>query len=170
MTGHAHKVMLLGQIGVGKSSIAQRLVFDRFETSYKPTIGVDVYRHEVLDDTTGKSIPMIVWDSDGNLGDAMFRHVYLKEASAAIIVADVTRPDTVEALPNIARAFRERLPGRGICFLLNKVDLTTAPGEDTLHQDLKASGTMLFRTSAMTGENVRQAFTETARAILRRVS
>ena len=45
MKTSAYKVMLLGQIGVGKSSIAQRLVFDRFESSYKPTMGVDVYRY-----------------------------------------------------------------------------------------------------------------------------
>ena len=37
----ARKVMLLGEIGVGKSSIVQRLVFDKFEATYKPTIGVD---------------------------------------------------------------------------------------------------------------------------------
>ena len=43
----ARKVMLLGEIGVGKSSLVKRLVFDRFETDYKPTLGVDVYRYEV---------------------------------------------------------------------------------------------------------------------------
>ena len=45
---------------------------------------------------------MIVWDSDGNLGDAMFRHVYLKEASAAMIVGDITRQDTIGSMPAIA--------------------------------------------------------------------
>ena len=35
----ARKVMLLGEIGVGKSSIVERLVFDRFDLEYKPTIG-----------------------------------------------------------------------------------------------------------------------------------
>ena len=41
------KIMLLGEIGVGKSSIAQRLVFNRFGTDYKPTLGVDVYTYEI---------------------------------------------------------------------------------------------------------------------------
>ena len=43
----AQKIMLLGEIGVGKSSIAQRLVFNRFGTDYKPTLGVDVYTYEI---------------------------------------------------------------------------------------------------------------------------
>jgi GTPase SAR1 family protein len=49
----ARKIMLLGEIGVGKSSIARRLVFDRFEGDYKPTIGVDVYSYDV-DDGAGE--------------------------------------------------------------------------------------------------------------------
>lgn len=165
MSASAYKVMLLGQIGVGKSSIAQRLVFDRFESSYKPTIGVDVYRYEASADE--RAVPMIVWDSDGNLGDAMFRHVYLKEASAALIVGDITRQDTIDAMPEIAASFRDRLPGRCVCFLVNKADLATdlAP----LDGELARSDTMLFHTSALTGENVKLAFAETAKAIVRRV-
>jgi small GTP-binding protein len=168
VTAVAHKVMLLGQIGVGKSSLAQRLVFDRFETTYKPTIGVDVYRYETESTDGSPTVPMIVWDSDGNLGDAMFRHVYLKEAAAAIVIADCTRPDTVDSLPAIAAAFRARLPGRCVCFILNKIDLSTPTAAITMPVELTRSDTLLFRTSAMTGENVKQAFAETARAIARR--
>lgn len=165
MIPSAYKVMLLGQIGVGKSSIVQRLVFDRFETSYKPTIGVDVYRYEA--NAGDRTIPMIVWDSDGNLGDAMFRHIYLKESSAALVIGDITRQDTIEAMPDIAAAFRERLPGRSVCFIINKTDLATnlAP----LEGELARTDTMLFRTSALTGENVKLAFAETAKAMVRRV-
>lgn len=168
MTSGAQKVMLLGQIGVGKSSLAQRLVFDRFETTYKPTIGVDVYRYDADTGEHTTSVPMIVWDTDGNLGDAMFRHVYLKEASAAIIIADCTRPDTIAALPGVATAFHERLPGRIVCFMLNKIDLAAETDKMALPVELTKAGVLLFRTSAMTGENVKQAFSETARAIARR--
>lgn len=167
MTATAQKIMLLGQIGVGKSSLAQRLVFNRFETTYKPTIGVDVYRYDASEDATA---PMIVWDSDGNLGDAMFRHVYLKEAAAAIIIADCTRPDTIASLYDIATAFHERLPGRIVCFILNKIDLLPSSDDIALPVELTKRGALLFRTSAMTGANVKQAFSETARAIARRSS
>lgn len=166
MNLNAHKVMLLGEIGVGKSSIAQRLVFDRFEASYKPTIGVDVYRYDLQNSTGGKPIRLILWDSDGNLGDAIFKHIYLKEASAAIIIGDVTRAETINAMPQIARSFRDRLPGRCVTFIVNKMDLARdEPSE--LPEDLNKASMPLFRTSALSGDNVRQAFEATAAAVVR---
>jgi Ras-related protein Rab-5C len=61
----ARKIMLLGEIGVGKSSIARRLVFDRFEGDYKPTIGVDVYSYDVEPGPAGPQPPIkfIIWDT-----------------------------------------------------------------------------------------------------------
>lgn len=41
------KIMLLGPIGVGKTSLLRRLAFDRFESDYKTTIGVDIISHDV---------------------------------------------------------------------------------------------------------------------------
>lgn len=162
----AYKVMLLGEIGVGKSSIAQRLVFDRFEAAYKPTIGVDVYRYEAKLDGGSATVPLILWDSDGNLGDAIFRHVYLKEASAAIIIGDASRAETIAAMVDIARSFRSRLPGRCITFVLNKIDLLRVQ-EPVLPSALNEPDVALYRTSALSGENVLRAFTETAVSLRR---
>lgn len=161
----AHKVMLLGEIGVGKSSLAQRLVFDRFESSYKPTIGVDVYRYEVPS-PHGQAVPLILWDSDGNLGEAIFRHVYLKEAAAAIIVGDCSRPEGLPTMLDIAAGFRRRRPGRCVTFIVNKVDLL-GDADLELPAELAQAEQRLFRTSALTGENVLAAFKETAAALLR---
>ena len=166
MIGKADKVMLLGQIGVGKSSLAHRLVFNRFESTYKPTIGVDVYRYQPEDGPSQRA-PMIVWDSDGNLGDAMFKHVYLKEASAAIVIGDVTRSETIEQMVSTAAAFRTALPGRVTCFIVNKMDLTSGATVE-LPEALTSSESLLFYTSALTGENVTQAFAATSDAIARR--
>ncbi|MCB1484942.1 MAG: hypothetical protein KDJ17_08635, partial [Hyphomicrobiaceae bacterium] len=57
----ARKVMLLGEIGVGKSSLARRLVFDKFEFDYKPTIGVDIYRYEAPASATRPATTLIIW-------------------------------------------------------------------------------------------------------------
>lgn len=171
----AKKVMLLGEIGVGKSSLARRLVFGRFGSEYKPTIGVEVYRYDIpaaaLD---GQPASLILWDTDGNFGDAIFRHVYIKQASAAVIVADKSRPDTIDAMLRLARGFAEVLPGRAIHFVINKEDLTVE--DDPSHVDgriltapiRQTSPIPLIRTSALEGSHVEQAFIATAKAILRR--
>lgn len=164
----ARKVMLLGEIGVGKSSIVQRLVFDRFEFNYKPTIGVDVYRYEVPPAPGRDGVSLIVWDTDGNFGDSIFRHVYMKEASAAMIVGDLTRRHTLETMVRLGTGFREAFPGRHHAFILNKLDLLSAPAAAELPDDLSRPGADLTRTSAKTGENIHNAFIRAAEAILRR--
>jgi Ras-related protein Rab-5C len=164
----ARKVMLLGEIGVGKSSIVQRLVFDRFELHYKPTIGVDVYRYEVPETAARPRMALIVWDTDGNFGDKIFRHVYMREASAAVIVGDVTRPRTIETVTALADGFREELPGRSLSLVVNKIDLSP-PGEEAKAETaLRRIAPSVYPTSAKTGHNVRTVFAEAADAIDRR--
>jgi Ras-related protein Rab-5C len=163
-----HKVMLLGEIGVGKSSLARRLVFDRFSGDYKPTIGVEVYRHALpcLDGTAPTRL--ILWDTDGNFGDAILRHVYIKQAAAAMIVADQSRPDTVDAMVRLARGFNEAMPGRFVHFILNKCDLMDQPGAAPYDEHQFPAGIPVTRTSALRGDNVQDAFIKTAAAIERR--
>ena len=166
MTGTAHKVMLLGEIGVGKSSLAQRLMFNRFSGQYKPTIGVEVYRYNVPDDVAGGPMTLILWDTDGNFGDAIFNHVYIKEAAAAIIVGDPLRPETLATTVRLAEGFAEVRPGRAIHFILNKWDLITPANVPVLPTAYKTRP--LMKASALSGDQVSEAFSEVARAIRRR--
>lgn len=167
----AHKVMLLGDIGVGKSSIVQRLVFDRFDTTYKPTIGVDIYRYEAeASEQNARSTSFIVWDTDGNFGDAIFRHVYIRDAAAAMIVADQSRPETLTTVARLYDGFKEALPGRHAAVLLNKSDLIVGEDQVCLPQSLTRSDVPIIQTSAKTGHNIQQAFNDAAIAIQRRNS
>jgi small GTP-binding protein len=160
----AKKVMLLGDIGVGKSSIVQRLVFDRFQKSYKPTIGVDIYRYSVPR-TGGDPMTLIVWDTDGNFGDSIFRHVYIREAAAAFIVSDVTRPETFQSAKRLAQLFVETLPGRPAVLLRNKCDLAPTPLPNA---DMDEAKHLMYWTSALSGDNIEKAFVDTALTIERR--
>jgi small GTP-binding protein len=164
----ARKIMLLGEIGVGKSSIARRLVFDRFEGDYKPTIGVDVYSYDVEPGPAGPEPPItfIIWDTDGNFGEAVLSHVYIKEAAAALVVGDVTRRSTLQRMVELANSFMDAMPGRYCAFLINKSDLENAATE--LPPELLKSSIPMLRTSAKTGENVKNAFLNAADAIRRR--
>ena len=116
------KVMLLGEIGVGKSSLARRFVFDRFEGEYKSTIGVDILSHEIaLDD--GRALKLMLWDTDGDFGARIFETVYIKGASGALIVSDATRPATLAKAARLAINFGDAFPGRPTRVIVNKIDI-----------------------------------------------
>jgi small GTP-binding protein len=162
------KIMLLGDIGVGKSSIARRLVFGDFQESYKPTLGVDIYTCEIAPGTAGISegAKFVVWDTDGNFGDSILSLVYMRHAAAALVVGDLTRPTTLQSMLALGNKFLEVQPGRYCAFLLNKSDVS---GVST---DLPAPVTQAaipsVPTSAKTGENIQHAFHAAADAIRRR--
>lgn len=164
----AKKIMILGTVGVGKTSLSHRLAFDRFETSYKATIGVDVYNTtvEIEGDAIGTTMQFVLWDTDGDFGMHIFADTYLRGASAAVVVADATRPATTPYLKKLVLGFKEVLPGRPCAAILNKVDLlAAAPSmrlEDYGWPDFTAS------TSALTGHGVRPTFAKLAATILRR--
>ena len=164
--GTAHKVMLLGEIGVGKSSLAQRLLFNRFSADYKPTIGVEVYKYDLPAGAMDVPMSLILWDTDGNFGDAIFSHVYLKQASAALIIGDLSRPDTLATMVTLGEGFAAARPGRTIQFILNKADLVTELTRVVLPAGL--SSHPLLWTSALSGQDVLTAFLKTAKAIRRR--
>ena len=164
----ARKIMLLGEIGVGKSSLAKRLVFDKFEFDYKPTIGVDIYRYEVPESPTRPHTTLIIWDTDGNFSDAIFKHIYMKEAAGALIVGDLSRAPTLDAMAKLGAGFTEAFPGRHASFIVNKTDLVPEAETAPLPAQLTRSGFPLIRTSAKTGSNVEQAFIDTADVIARR--
>jgi small GTP-binding protein len=169
----AQKVMLLGDIGVGKTSLARRLVLDRFEASYKATIGVDMYRKDILlDDGQGEgdagAITLIIWDIDGDFGESIFQHIYIRGASSALIIGDAHEPSSFESMLRLADGFQEQLPGRPIALVINKVDLASSDRQFSLPSAFTRLGAPVIKTSARTGENVTFAFRALAKLALAR--
>ncbi|MEI8143846.1 MAG: Rab family GTPase [Alphaproteobacteria bacterium] len=164
------KVMLLGDIGVGKSSIARRMVFNTFESTYKTTIGVDIHSCDIdlADTEQADGLRLSIWDTDGDFGVGIFQTVYIRGASGALVVADVTRPRSLEKLQGLVQAFQEHLPGRPVVSVLNKTDLMTAMDVANIQDRLDQRGEGVFATSALRGEGIREAFSGLARFIVQR--
>ncbi len=166
----SRKVMLLGEIGVGKTSLIRRLVRGQFETEYKSTFGVELYRVPITSagPNGDQQVELIVWDTDGNFGQNIFRHVYIKGASAALIIGDLKRRTTLDTMVSLAEGFRDALPGRHFSFIANKADLLADGEPPELPAKLHSFGQPILLTSAKTGANVKDTFIEAATSILRR--
>jgi Ras-related protein Rab-5C len=117
------KIMLLGDIGVGKTSLANRLVFDRFDTDYKTTIGVNILTHDIHPSGCDEALRIVLWDTDGDFAQSIFETNYVLGAAGAIVVADAARPATIAHMKRLADMFEDRMPGRPVCCVLNKIDL-----------------------------------------------
>ena len=162
---HSAKIMLLGEIGVGKSSLAKRLVFDRFESDYKTTIGVDILTCD-LTLASGGVVRLMLWDTDGDFGETIFSTVYVLGASGAIIVSDASRPRTLTRMAELAHGFSARFPGRPQRALVNKIDLAAPDLTALAGSGLAAEEVML--ASAKTGEGVSALFHDLGEAVVRR--
>ncbi len=163
---------MMGDSAVGKTSLVQRYVFNRFDHAYQSTVGVDIYDHtdhltEV--DGTERTLKMILWDMQGDVPDDTLFRRYLHGAAGAIVVGDVTRPETVDTMDRYARLFLAERPGRALGFALNKIDL--AP-EQARHAAIQALTVNYFAapvvtTSAKTGGAVVELFRRVGQTILK---
>ena len=163
------KVMLLGDIGVGKSSLAKRLMFDKFDADYKTTIGVDILTHELtLDAADGPvTVKLLIWDTDGDFGQHIFKSVYLSGASGALVVSDASRPPTIEKMFDLTAEFLDRLPGRSVRAVINKIDIIE-PDLSSIDRRGLPSDQLLY-SSAKTGEGAMAAFAAIATDVCRRL-
>ena len=158
--GKVYKVMLLGDIGVGKTSLVRRLIFDSFDHDYKATIGVDVYTHNFMLETAHGRVPVreLIWDIDGDFGESIFKQVYIKGATAALVIGDCSRKATLSSVVNLAQMFLEEFPGRPVALVANKTDLVNDEERRPLLAPLNVLSLPIVETSAKTGSNVRDSF------------
>jgi len=96
-TQHLYKVLVIGDYAVGKTSIIKRYCEGYFTPNYKLTIGVD-FAVKVVDWDDKTTVSLQLWDIAGHERFGNMTRVYYKYAIAAIIVFDVSRPATFEAI------------------------------------------------------------------------
>jgi small GTP-binding protein len=166
MTTIQKKICLLGDFGVGKTSLVHRFVEGRFDDKYLSTVGVKISR-KILKRPYGE-MNMLVWDLAGGNGFETSSSTYMQGATGALIVCDLTRHETLTACENYARQIRILNPGVQLVFVGNKVDLTKERVVSV--PDMLAALTVFgertfFLTSAKTGEKVEDAFSYLAEKI-----
>lgn len=161
------KVCMLGSFAVGKTSLVRRFVDGRFDDKYLSTIGVKISRMTV--GVEDKKANLIIWDLAG--GDEFLRSNagYLRGAVGALIVCDLTRPQTLRAAYEYYEQIRGVNPSAKVILAANKADLTEE--REISEQDLEELSKNTFNspyylTSAKSGSNVVTAFNELASNIL----
>ena len=91
------KVVLVGDGGVGKSTLVKRLLTGDFEKDYVATLGVEV--HPIKFNTNHGKIKLNIWDCAGQEKFGGLRDGYYIQANAAIFMFDLTSKVTFNNLP-----------------------------------------------------------------------
>ncbi len=151
------KVCMLGGFGVGKTSLVARFVHSRFSDQYLSTMGVKVDRKGV--DVDGRHVNMMLWDIYGEEDNRKVASSYLRGTSGAILVADGTRPQTLETTEVLLKRLQDTVGDVPSILLINKHDLSDqwAVTEDMLAA-LQGGTRPVYLSSAKTGEHVETAF------------
>ncbi|MCP4164935.1 MAG: GTP-binding protein [Chloroflexi bacterium] len=164
------KICLLGDYAVGKTSLIRRFVHNKFDTDYLATIGVHVSRKELefdeLDEPT--NIVLVLWDLAGGETFSQMEQAYYRGGAGALLVADVTRPETFDILNSYANTFTQINPGASLKFVFNKCDLVA---DSNIHRKQAESVAArwqapVFFTSAYNGQSVESAFKALAYSLI----
>ena len=158
------KICLLGDFSVGKTSLVERFIYNRFNDRYLSTIGVKISRKSMTN-IAGITLNMLIWDLAGSEEFSGVQSSYLQGAKGAIFVCDLTRPETLASLKKYYHQLEKVSPGIPIILVGNKIDLQERQALTQSHLEKEAEGfntVAIIRTSAKTGKNVELAFEKLA--------
>jgi len=159
---HLFKIVLVGDSGVGKSNLLSRFTRNTFTTDEKSTIGVE-FATRIVPMVDQKKIKAQIWDTAGQERYRAITNAYYRGALGAMLVYDVTKPNTFENIPRWLRELRD-YANRDIVLILvgNKCDLVDQSLRQVTEEqarNLAAEYEFPFiETSAKSGVNVDEGF------------
>ena len=166
------KICLLGDEGVGKTSLVRRFVYSAFDEAYLRSLGVTIHKRVVyvpLDGATHAAV-LTIWDVLG-APEFVDRYLdaYVTNAVGLLAVCDLTRPETLDGLGRWFDRVRPSVGDVPSVVLANKRDLRSNAHveEDDLLAFCELYGVPYMETSARTGENVASAFARIAEMSIR---
>lgn len=151
-----YKIVLVGNFGVGKTSLIKRFVDNSFSEKYLSTIGVSISKINIGDST------IMIWDIEGHTEFKPIFKQYLLGSKGFIIVADLLREETIDEIQNHIKLCHNVIQDAPICVALNKSDMPHSFNEENLKtiQSLSPTIVDVIKTSAKNGDAVENIFTK----------
>lgn len=157
------KLVLLGEAAVGKSSIVLRFVSNDFSENKEPTIGAAFLTQRV--NINDHIVKFEIWDTAGQERFASLAPMYYRNAQAALVVYDVTKPQSFIKARHWVKELHEQASQDIIIALIgNKIDLLEDdPDSRKVAQEegeklAEEENLLFFETSAKTAININEVF------------
>lgn len=158
------KLVLLGEMGSGKSSLVLRYVKGQFFDYQASTVGAAFLTKTIPE----LNVKFEIWDTAGQERYHSLAPMYYRGAAAAVIVYDITSTDSFSRAKAWVRELqRQGNPSLIMALAGNKADLEAQRA--VLAEEAQAysteNGLFFFETSAKTAANVSELFMEIARKL-----
>ena len=156
------KICLLGDVNVGKTSIASRFCKNSFTDNYINTIG-GAYQQQNIVLNNGAKIKLHIWDTSGQDRFRSMTNLYYRDAQVAILTYDVTNEQSLESLNYWLNELNDKveIDNMVLCLAGNKSDIessrrqvSTAKGKAFAEEH----NMIFYETSAKTGAGVKELF------------
>jgi Ras-related protein Rab-5C len=156
------KICLLGDVNVGKTSIASRFCKNSFNDNYINTIG-GAYQQQNITLNNGVKIKLHIWDTSGQDRFRSMTNLYYRDAQVAILTYDVTNEQTLESLNYWLNELNDKveIDNMVLCLAGNKndVDASKKTVPTSKGKAFAEEHNMIFyETSAKTGAGVKELF------------
>lgn len=157
------KAVIIGDGGVGKTSLIVRHVDKKFDEAYKPTLGFDISLKTIsLEDSSAE---ILIWDIGGQAIFKDIRESYLEGSHCCFLVFDLTNRESFDNVENWLNELKQFAGDIPFVLIGNKRDLKNkrkVTKEDVEAKAEEIGALTYFETSAKTGEGVDEAFEKLA--------
>ena len=166
MSIESFKVVLVGESGVGKTSIITQYIDQTFQKDLQSTTG-GTFSTKSVECDGGKILKFEIWDTAGQEKYRSLTTMFYKDANAAILVYDVTRLESFEEIKNYwAKQIKESAPENIILVVAgNKADLIEKEvvDEGEARNFANELNAIYVSTSAKNSDGINELFEEIAK-------
>lgn len=120
MTTINHKIVLVGDSSVGKTSIINQFIYESISDEHNATVGIDFFSKTLEID--GKTVKMQIWDTAGQEKFAALIPSYIRDSTVAVFVYDITNEDSFDHLERWTKLVSD-IADPAFVFVGNKTDL-----------------------------------------------
>lgn len=152
------KVIVAGEKTVGKTSLVEQYTLGKFSGQYSHSLGLNVTTHIAM--AGSRPAKLEIWDIAGEYFE---RTEFYRNASACMLVYDVTKEKTLQQLATWLNVCRSTIPHAGIVVVGNKIDLGYRFPQKWGEIFANYAGATHLTASARTGDRVDVIFNELAR-------
>ena len=162
------KAVLVGEAGVGKTCIAERITKDEFTQNSYATVGAANFTVPISIDN--KNVTFTIWDTAGQEKYRSLTPMYFSGAQVAILVFDITSKNSFIGLESFYELLEQRAPSNCIFVLIgNKIDLENqrqVTKDEANIFSTKIGALFYLEVSAFSGQNIKNIFIDIVKSNL----